>query len=731
MKILQLKVLFLIATLCVCQHLSSQKYNEYAQKVREEVWAWDIPEFQNYTTPDEYKNESAVILAMHDRMIATGKSRFRINMELAFGINKELVYSITHRALIKINDKVSLEKYSSISFREQKKVSGYMMSSKFKTIVGARIIKPDGTIREVDIENESVAMTEGKKEKVDHKKIAIPDLQVGDILDYFIQDEGHVDTQNIPPQNFIFGSQYPISYYSIHCEIGDKLTVEYRPVNGAPDFSVSTNKNDDVILDVEKKNIPKIEGLGRWVSKYREFPMIRISILNNASGDIWKPKTARKKGLYKNIAPTTIFDDAKCAYGNDKYANWGVEKDVKKMVDKYKKENPNCTNEDLAAYIYDALQYKGDYQNHRSPQWAFISTLNGLLRFYKIDYKLGLATGRYGARAEEVANRLDINYFSIVNGQKQIFTYNSPFNIAGEVDYDLEGEKAITYANYKYKGKIVQGTEGSFLVPVTDEKYNSSLNEINVNFTNDPLVLEIDRKVIRKGNLKSDFQFEFVTYDQWDQEMRARLGINKTMTEEMSEKRSSRKYVDDYNAAVEEAKRKQKDKFKLEINQYHGSDPRNIIDHNVEHLGITPQNPDFTSTVKYEMEGLVQRAGNNYILNVGKLIGEQLDLKGNDRKRNLDIYMPTARSYEYKISIKIPDGYAVSDVHKLNKSTDNVAGSFKVTATLDGQILNITARKVYKNAFEPMSNWDKLLEMLDSTVDFCSQSVVLRIMNSK
>jgi len=40
-------------------------YTEQDKLVREKVWGWDLPQFKNYTVPEKYKNESAVIIARH------------------------------------------------------------------------------------------------------------------------------------------------------------------------------------------------------------------------------------------------------------------------------------------------------------------------------------------------------------------------------------------------------------------------------------------------------------------------------------------------------------------------------------------------------------------------------------------------------------------------------------------------------------------------------------------
>ncbi|MDL2303423.1 DUF3857 domain-containing protein, partial [Dysgonomonas sp. OttesenSCG-928-D17] len=433
------KLLLCIISILLVQNVFADDYDEYAKKVREEVWAWDRPEFKNYNVPVEFKNESAVILAMHNQLLATGKSRFRIKVTLAMKINKELLYTNTFRKMVKINDKAALDKFSEISYKEEAEASGSMITSKFKTIVGVRIIKPDGIIKEVNVD-EAVSVTEGKKDKEDHKKLAISDLQVGDILDYFVQREGHADTENIPPIDFVFANEYPMMSYSVHCEIGNKLTTEYRCVNGAPDFTVSTNDNEDIVLDVQKKDISKMEGMERWTSPYREFPMIRMAVLNNRSKEIWKPKSARKNGLHKDVPSATIFEDAGSQI-LDNYIGFymGMKEASKKIADQtknYKKENPSHTKEELAEFVYDAVQYNlfKEAPYYLTPS-NFVNTVNYYLKQNKIDYKAGMVTSKYSARKNEVVNMDDITYLTVVNDNKQIFTFDPIFTIAGEVDY--------------------------------------------------------------------------------------------------------------------------------------------------------------------------------------------------------------------------------------------------------------------------------------------------------
>ena len=43
--------------------------------------------------------------------------------------------------------------------------------------------------------------------------------------------------------------------YTVHCEIDDKLTTQYRTLNGAPDFKQSKDENGNILLDVAVKDI--------------------------------------------------------------------------------------------------------------------------------------------------------------------------------------------------------------------------------------------------------------------------------------------------------------------------------------------------------------------------------------------------------------------------------------------------------------------------------------------
>ncbi|MNS33773.1 hypothetical protein [Solitalea canadensis] len=71
----------------------------------------------------------------------------------------------------------------------------------------------------------------------------------------------------------------------------------------------------------------------------------------------------------------------------------------------------------------------------------------------------------------------------------------------------------------------------------------------------------------------------------------------------------------------------------------------------------------------FTINGWVKRAGNNYMIDIGKFIGGQVNLtKSAERDRKVDVYMPFARTFITVISLEIPQNYAVEGVKALNKS---------------------------------------------------------------
>jgi len=126
------------------------------------------------------------------------------------------------------------------------------------------------------------------------------------------------------------------------------------------------------------------------------------------------------------------------------------------------------------------------------------------------------------------------------------------------------------------------------------------------------------------------------------------------------------------------------------------------------------------------MAGLVKKAGNNIIIEIGKIQGQPLVVKDEQRKRSIDVYAPFARSIEYEVELAIPEGYTAEGVAALNSKVENEAGFFVTEATATDKIVSIKIRKHYLKNFEPAKNWEKLMLFMDASSNWTNTKLLLK-----
>jgi len=144
----------------VAQSKSDEKYRTQSEEMRKEVWAWDKPEFKVKEVPAKYANASKVILAHHTELTADSKSKFAF-YGLAFSIKKDQTIIEVVRELVKLNDNAAIKDFSELSFTQFRKSSGFFTLDKTTTYLGVRIIKVNGSIKEINADD--IILTKDEK----------------------------------------------------------------------------------------------------------------------------------------------------------------------------------------------------------------------------------------------------------------------------------------------------------------------------------------------------------------------------------------------------------------------------------------------------------------------------------------------------------------------------------------------------------------------------------------
>ena len=130
---------------------------------------------------------------------------------------------------------------------------------------------------------------------------------------------------------------------------------------------------------------------------------------------------------------------------------------------------------------------------------------------------------------------------------------------------------------------------------------------------------------------------------------------------------------------------------------------------------------------KFTIKKMISKAGRNYIIDIGKIIGDQIKLDPEELKeRKTDIWVPYARSIANNITLSIPKDYTVEGLEDLNRNVDNESGAFVSTAKVDDGKLIITTRKLYKKSFDKKDAWPNYIAFLEPAYKFSQAKIVLK-----
>ena len=734
------------------QTKDAEKYRKESEQMRKTVWAWDKPQFKVKDVPPQYSNASKIIIAHHTELTADSKSKFAF-YGLGFGPKKEQTLTEVVREMVKVNDKNAVTDYSELSFTQFEKTSGFYTTDKTTSYVGVRVIKPNGSVKEINADD-IVLTKDGAAEK--KAKVAIPDLQPGDILDYFIATEQNLtnDMSNKPYRVLLFDDA-PILSLSFHAQLGKKYAIEYRSYNGAPELQVSKNDDKDIIVDVDKANIPPFE-TSLWVAPGMQLPFIRMNISLGYKGFGSKWMDTKKPGeVAKNTDSDEFIDDKASSLSTSYYNGYwmkaakaeydDIESDAKKKSKQTGVSFKELSDEEKAAQLFYTLRYTKllnfDINQLSSKINIGYNTYNGLafplfctLKAAGLDPAILVTNDRTGLRLSEVMSAGDLTATAYLTGANKFVNINTVFDAPFAIPVEIEGLSNTKSFTFDHPGAIMgikkmmgltNVAEGPKL-PTSSADKNAHIENLKLSLTADKNNLAVHRSTILKGYYKADEQKNLILYEDFFEAERKAFNDEKSLLEELEDGKKSKKYVDEVKSAFAEARKKQKEAFVKEAKSWFEQEITDLKDNKTDNLGVRHTAPDFVYSSNFNLGGLVKKAGNNIIVEIGKIQGQPLVIKQEQRKRDIDVYMPFARSIEYNIELEIPDGYSAEGIAALNKKIETEAGFFTVDATATDKLVTVKIKKYYLHNFEPAKNWDKVIAFTDAANEWVGAKLLFK-----
>ncbi len=704
--------------------ISSQSKEELEAK--EFFWGTNDA-YKNVTeVPEKWTNESAVILYKNE------------NYDFhKFG--KNVTYTSSVRQRIKLLDKAAVEDFSEFAFKKRFRSDKgrYTWRQKGNNYIGVKIVKPDGSEIEIDVEEESVEV-DGET------KIAIANLEIGDIIDYYFYRLEPFKTTyafGFDPVETYLGEEYPVVDFKLFFETENDFFINFNSYNGAQKLTeIPTEKRSIRRYELVASDIEKITST-RWSYPLLELPSYKFQVYFARSGkfedralaflpekeDIIKTSVSKDEvlDLYDNrFKPDGNVGDVRRFFKKKTFAN-----DTEKVTEAYYfMRHYYLTRFIEAMIVKDAEIMYYPFENYGDAvfiqnQKQFVRHFTEYLKSEKIKYEIVVAKKRYDGSIDDLLIEKNVNVLIKVETPTplyaELFSIHTNINAFSPL---IEGTDVYLLSPTRNRIDII--TKGK--LPVSTHLDNETKKDITVSLNDDFSGMSLSAVNRYKGHAKKDQLYDRLMFTDYVNEDYAKYETA-SFIELIRRKKDKIRYKKELDAVAEKIKDKQKERYENSAKVAFQIEEIEDYTYEINDTGRYDIEAYFTFTEGFTIKNdLIKKAGPNYIIEIGKFIGGQIDLEDKERERDSNIYTANARSFNYNITFNIPEGYTVAGLDKLNKSVDNETGAFISSASIEGNQLIITTSKQYKHNFEPNSNWSKMMAFLDEANQFTNEKILLK-----
>lgn len=698
---------------------SFSQYELAKDRIKRNMWSNNDPDFQITQCSDKWKNESAVILCK--------KYEYSVQKEILIGTAYENISTHTRLLLL---DKAAVNEYSTFKFDISHDLGTYFgWGNNNSVYIGIKVVKADGVVKEVPIDEALIDEVTSSRSSQKTQKVAVPGLEVGDILDYYYVREKALPVQYFYPFSpviYPLVDDYPIMKHKIEMHIMRRCYLNARSMNGAPqlEFQEDSKRKDMVytITDIDRDKV-KVE------DQILLYPLRELPVLIFQAYFVNSPIAKNNFCFYdrEGVIKKDVTESEIKEFLNNNL-NYLNDKPIRKTV-KYVKKLQKTTQDPKvlareAYYFYRQFVYaqnfkldmtRGYYKNYPPSEYTFVKSMSQILRRFNIKHSVVATVPRELSKMEDLImpNQFGLLIRLDVDTPMYISAF-SRFSLFNDLDDSYQGNKAeaLKMHDLMAENRYIS----SITIPVKNYKENSICTTLDVSFEpSEADKLLLSRNVNATGWTKKYFQRtviapkDFVKFnsgkygysmdEDWDVEHR----FTQFNTQEENKREVAMNTLVKEDFDVSDIK-----ETKLELIQ----------------PGCWDDAPALIFNDSLEINKFITKAGDNIMLEVGKLIGKQIIPQASDSLRNYNIYNPCARESEYIMKIQIPEGYTVKGANNLVFNVTNETGGFVSSAVIEGKMLIVKTTKYFTNNYYEKENWSKIKSFLSAVGDFQNQKVM-------
>ncbi|HTL10490.1 MAG TPA: hypothetical protein VL307_19580 [Chitinophagaceae bacterium] len=678
--------------------------------------------------PAKWNDASAVVMGYKRSILFDKKSSggfFTARQKNVFFFEKV-------RFKIQLHDRHSVQSFSEIYFRYSTRDDGFV----------ARIVKADGSLLPVNLK-EAVQLEPGSdipeffKSFFDqtsgaqsrYYKVAIPNLEPGDILEYASYTKSKLDVRGsgyveFDPQYEVCSKGYPIMYNEIDIETDDKSFFKSLSLNGAPEFKKENADDKDYYRYVFTDRDRDVEKDVNFVNRFLVYPIVKFQVIyansENVKGLLIGGKGELKNGFNKEELALRAYEHYTAAGSNwtDPYNSayplfYACQEELKKMGSRDWSDQQFINN----AYflIRDKVVFRSTYLPDR--WFAFVFSL--LLTRHDIKNELVISTNNTVGKLKDVLFDDEIRY--AVKVKDQLYFNCTDHSLPGELVQTLLGNEAYIITEPDKRKRTQEITP--IILPNASAAENAVAYVINASLSTDFTTLQVARKSSYQGMVKTSnisTAMRLTTYMVDDYKSYG----GSSPTDKMKP-REQEEYEKSIKAIKEEFKKAKPD-FVKENLEREFQQKITFKDFKILSDGRTEKKKELVYIEDFELPGQVRKAGKKYLVNLSSLIGPQLQVKKEERERKYDINVGYARTINWVINFKIPEGYTAAGIAELATNVENETGRFSCTGKEEGGNIVLSITKVYKQANIAKDKWKDMLAFIDAAYNTSYKYILLK-----
>ena len=545
-----------------------------------------------------------------------------------------------------------------------------------------RLIRPDGS--EVLLDESKILTAQDENSGGYYKYFAIEGLEPGSIIDYFYV------IRKIPDYNgnrVFIQDEFPTAEYNFELYCPKHLKFLFKVYN-----------NDAVVTDDETA-----PGLNHWILqckdvtalKYEESSPYALLLgqlaykldenLSNQTGDMTSFSVI-SQNTYSRICPELSKKDEKELEDFLKGAmipGNTLKDQLISAIEDHVKDNINIVPNSDAAYSEIASVISSKAANVT----GIVRLLAAMYRMAGVEYEIVLTSDRtsvfFDSEFESYHYITDyLFYFPETGGFIAPDLYDFRYGI---IPWQFTGNNGLFIREVNL-GDYRTGIGEVKFIPFQDHNSSYHNTEATVKIPADFESVDLHMRSLSMGS--------YAVYIQPYYNM-----INEEMKSQFLE--------DNYSQFFSEG----------EITDYH------IENGDASYVGKAPFVVDFNAIVT----DLIDRAGNDFLLKVGKLIGPQIELYSESERKLIwdDSYK---RLFDRTITVEIPEGYVLKNPEALNIYADYTKNGeqvlmFRSRFTREGQKILIDVHEYYDQVIYTPAEYESYRKVVNSAADF--EKVVL------